>query len=779
MTPASAVHPGFWRVARREVQWLLHDRVALILIFGVPLFAFVVLTIVFSQPVIRGLGVAVVDADRSEASQALVEYVAASPSLNIVERAGDLSTAVRDIRSGKAIAAIYIPANFERDLMADRRPQVIGFYNQQYLTAAGIASSGLSDTLSAAAAVVAPAGRAAPAAASIGKLAAETIVLVNPQKNYAQFLLRALLPMIIHVVITIAAGYAVGSEFRRRNAREWLEAAGGNAIVALTGKLAPLFVVFVFIMLAEPLALEGVLQIPFRGDLPMMVAAGSMLIIAYLSLGALLQLLTFDLASGLGLAGVIVSPAFGYAGVGFPTLGMNAFAQIWSAILPIRWYMAVLMGQAARGLPPGDSASPFAALAGLTLLYAALALLRMSALQRNRRFDAPERTDEAETIASPHSLGDAFVAEWRRILSTRAAFSVLFLAPLIYGVYYPQPYLNQILRKMPIAVVDNDLSELSRQIVDTLDASNAVSVAVRARTLVEGKAAIDRGEAYAAVEIPPGAERDMLKGLTVHVPIYADATYMFILRSTASGIATAIGALTSDLVARGARTDGSLAEAKLASLSPADVLLQPVFNPVGGYASYIVPAAFLLILQQTLLIGSAMLTRGAIARQAGGAISGVLGRGVAHLTLYLPALTLYLIVLPRVYGFSTIGSLGQSFALATVFLLATSFLGQAIGAWFTRPENATLVLIATSLPQFFTMGFAWPREAVPPLASALGRVFPADFAIDGIVRINKLGANIWEMSRDWIGLWLLLLIYLALAVISAFAVKRRQAHAQP
>jgi len=74
----------------------------------------------------------------------------------------------------------------------------------------------------------------------------------------------------------------------------------------------------------------------------------------------------------------------------------------------------------------------------------------------------------------------------------------------------------------------------------------------------------------------------------------------------------------------------------------------------------------------------------------------VLGRGVAHLTIYLPALALYLIVLPRIYGFSTLGDLPQIFALATVFLLATSFMGQAIGAWFTRPENATLLLLATS-----------------------------------------------------------------------------------
>ncbi len=87
--------PDFWLVARRECRWLVRDRVALLLIFGVPLFAFVVLTTVFSHPVIRGLGVTVVDEDKSDASRALVEYVAASPSLQIVDRAGTLSTAVQ------------------------------------------------------------------------------------------------------------------------------------------------------------------------------------------------------------------------------------------------------------------------------------------------------------------------------------------------------------------------------------------------------------------------------------------------------------------------------------------------------------------------------------------------------------------------------------------------------------------------------------------------------------------------------------------------------------
>ncbi|CAH2405779.1 ABC transporter [Mesorhizobium escarrei] len=768
----SAPQPGFWLVARREWRWLLHDPIALVLIFVVPLFAFVGLSVAFTNPVIRALGVVVIDADRSEISRAFVEQVAASPNLSIVERSGDLASAARAIRAGDAIAAVYIPVNFERDLKAERRPQVVAFYNQQFLTAAGVAAAGLSDSLSAA--TRSAAGRAAPKAARIGSLVPETIALVNPERNYAQFLLRTLLPMVMHVVIALAGGYSVGSEFRRRSMRDWLQCAGGNPIIALTGKLAPLFAIFFFIMLSVPLILEGIFGISFKGDVPMIIAAASLMIIGYLALGVLLQLLLRDLPTALGFTGLIVSPAFGFVGVGFPIIAMNTFSVAWGTIMPLRWYMEVLLGQAARGLPVQESARPFALLAGLAVAYGLSALLRLRSIARGISKEAPE---PAPPAAAPRTVGEVFLAEWRRMLGMRGAFAALVMAPLIYGIYYPQPYLGQILRKIPIAVVDNDLSDLSQRIVQTLEASGAVGVAVRANSLAEAHAAVDRGEAFAVVGIPPDTERDVLKGMAAHIPIYADATYLFVFRTTANGIAVAINTLSSELAAGGARIGGSLVKAKLASSSPTDTLLQPIFNPVGGYASYIVPAAFVLILQQTLLIGAAALTGLAVAQAASGAFMSVLGRGIAHVTLYVPLLALYLIVLPRVYGFSALGNPLQLFVLASVFVLATSFMGQAFGAWFKRPETPTLIFVGTSLPQFFLTGFAWPREAIPAPAQAIGMIFPSGFAIDGLVRINQLGASLWEVAHDMRGLWCLAVIYFALAVTSAALVKGRHVHA--
>ncbi len=116
-----------------------------------------------------------------------------------------------------------------------------------------------------------------------------------------------------------------------------------------------------------------------------------------------------------------------------------------------------------------------------------------------------------------------------------------------------------------------------------------------------------------------------------------------------------------------------------------------------------------------------------MAQAAGSAFANVLGRGIAHLTIYLAPLALYLVVLPRLYGFSTLGNPLQLFALASVFVLATSFMGQAVGAWFKRPETPTLIFLGTSLPQLFLTGFSWPREAYPQAGAGRRDHLPLGF----------------------------------------------------
>ncbi|MGX5803431.1 ABC transporter permease [Bradyrhizobium sp. Arg314] len=777
---ARAYNSGIVDVAIRELIWIWRDKAALLLVVGIPLIAFTLLATTFSNAVIRNLNVDIVDQDRSKTSETFVQAINAAPGVTVAQRSPDLNEAMHGVRSGEAIATVYIPRYFERDIIDGRRPQLVIFFNKQYFTPGNVASSALQAAVTAAVADL-PAGPRGAAFAP-GPLVVEQYVLANPALNYAQFLLRAILPTVLHVIIAIAGGYAVGSEFGARSVREWLTTAGGDPLAALIGKLAPYFVIFLFILAVSLAIIHGIFDVPFRGDPAMMGAAACLLVIGYLSLGALLQLLVKNLAVGLSLTGIVCSPAFGFAGVGFPVLAMNGFARGWGTLLPLRWYVQILFDQAARGVPVRDSAEPFMMMGRLAILYFVLASILLHALARQPTPKAPQAL--APGRPARHGIAGAFVDEYGRVLGNTAAFGLIVLAPIVYGALYPQPYLGQLLKDVPIAVVDDDSSNVSRTIIQALDADEAIEVALRPATLAEAKMALARREVFGILDIPAGTEREVLKGEKARLPAFVDSTYFLLYNRTIQGIHEAVGAVGTDLAARSARPEGSLYGAALAKHSPVEILNQPLFNPTGGYGSYVVPAAFLLILQQTLLMGSATVG-GAVFQQDGrearrrrGAVSAVVGQSLAHMALALPGFALFLVVLPRVFGFSATDRVLDLLALAIPFILSVSFLGQFVGSWFERRETAVLLLVAISLPVFFLVGVAWPLEAIPPLLRRASFILPSTSGIDGLVRLNQMGASVADVSRDWARLWVLTGFYAVMAIAAArFGSTRRASYA--
>jgi ABC-2 type transport system permease protein len=764
-------HPGLLLVMAREARWLSRHKAALFLLIGVPCIAFALLAWAFSNAVIRDQRIAIVDSDRSSTSMAYVQAIGSSPGVEVAERPDDLFGAMRAIRSGHAIAAVFIPENFERDLIGRKRPQIVAFYNRQYFTPGNNAASAITAAISAAKAGLPSPAQSAHSSFSPGTLVVEPYVLTNPALNYAQFLLRAILPTVLHVVAAIAGGYAVGREFSRRTSAAWLRAAGGSPLCALVGKLLPLFAFFVLLMVAVAVILHGLFGVPFRGDPVVLTAAAFLLLAAYLSLGALFQLLTGNLAAGLSLTGIVCSPAFGFAGVGFPILAMNGFAQFWGSLLPLRWYIQILVDQAERGSPPIVSIPPFLALAALAFGYLGLAWLMLR--KRARKAPAPTPAEpDFEAFPSSFGVGDAMFAEVRRVLGDSGVRSFLILAPLVYGLLYPQPYVGQLLRELPVALVDHDHTEISRRLLQTLNAHEALAVAVRTDDLDDAKQALAERRVFGILTVPEGTERDILKGDRAHIAAYVDSAYFLVYSRTLQGFSESAGVVNQEIAGHGARGDGSRAHLGLIKISPVDAQSEPMFNPTGGYASYVVPAAFVLILQQTLLMGAATLSGvayergGRRLRAQRGRPKAICGQALAHLCIVFPAFALYLAVLPRFYGFSTLGRATDLVLMAIPFILATSLLAQFVGAWFKRRESPVLLFIAISLPLFFTVGVAWPPEALPENLRLLSRIFPSTSAIDGLVRINQMGATVAEVSFDWINLWILTAIYFVLAVAS-------------
>lgn len=372
---------------------------------------------------------------------------------------------------------------------------------------------------------------------------------------------------------------------------------------------------------------------------------------------------------------------------------------------------------------------------------------------------------------------NVFKNEFQRIFSLRPAFAVLIAGILIYAVYYPQPYLNEALRNAPIAVVDNDGTWSSRELARRIDATPDVAVAMVLPDIASAQRQVFARDISGILVIPVNFERDLLHGRPSPVALYADGSYFLIYQRIAGGVAAVARALGAEvetvrLIAVG--IDPVVAEAVA---DPMPLTAVPLFNPQGGYATYILPAAFILILQQTLLIGTGLLGTLPDRAPIAGPAATVMGKLLAYLLLEAIILPFYLIVLPFLYGIPRLGSVTTILAVGLPFVLAVSALGLVVAGIFRKPLTVQLVLAAVGIPFLFLAGFSWPAEAIPNVVKLPALLLPSSSAINALVRVGQLGAPLSDVRPQFLTLWALALIYGSIAILIEARKRRLTARA--
>lgn len=365
-------------------------------------------------------------------------------------------------------------------------------------------------------------------------------------------------------------------------------------------------------------------------------------------------------------------------------------------------------------------------------------------------------------------------AELRRMVSLKPVRSVLIGAAILYAAFYPQPYVNEALRDVPIVLVDLDRSSISRDFARRTEATEGVSIQPTAADLATAERQVLARKAYGILVIPRDFERDLLHGRAAPVALYADASY-FLLYQRVSGAVTGVAKTigieieTARLIASG--TDPAIAAT---ATDPLALTLVPLFNPQGGYATYLLPAAFVLILQQLLLIGAGLL--GTLpGDRTGHPISRVIGKLLAYLTLQTIVLPVYLIGLPYLYAVPRLGSLEALGAVAVPFVLAVSSLAMVLAAVCRTPIRVQLATAALGLPFFFVAGFSWPTEAIPPALQALAGLVPSSTAIEAFVAVNQMGADLADLQPQLARLWGLAAGYTVLAMLLNLILGKRAA----
>lgn len=350
-------NPGFGAVWRRECARMFADQRSRLLLLILPLAGWLLVLWLFWPRVAHHLPIAVYDADRSALSRQLLRNLAATPAVRLAWTVENPEEGRDLVLRGDAYALIAIPAGLQREALRGKPSPVQLYYNAQFLTASNLVARDVR-TVTATTSVVRAAGRRALqgearpfAIAAANPVGTQLHPLFNPALDYARFLALAVIAAMLHIFAVVAAADACGRELRERSAGSWSNAAGGKALPAVAGKLAPHALWFGALSSSILLVTLAVLGIEIHGHMILLVLGLCLFMAASLALGAFLVGLVANLRMATSLASLIISPALAFSGLTFPTMSMPVAIKLWSLLLPLTYYIKLQVEQVSMGAP--------------------------------------------------------------------------------------------------------------------------------------------------------------------------------------------------------------------------------------------------------------------------------------------------------------------------------------------------------------------------------------------------------------------------------------------
>lgn len=351
------------------------------------------------------------------------------------------------------------------------------------------------------------------------------------------------------------------------------------------------------------------------------------------------------------------------------------------------------------------------------------------------------------------SLWQVWLAELEKVFKDREVLLVIFGGLIFYALLYPLPYKESVPGQQAIAVVDHDRTHLARQLIRMADATPQVRVAAQPASIAEAQALLATGDVHGLLVIPQFFERDVYLGQPTNLSFAGDASYFLIYGNVVEGLLTAAITLSVETQVVGSLMKGENPALIPGKVMPMQMTTIPVFNPTSGYINYIVPAVFVLILHQTLLIAAGSLTIKDRAKRRLAPLQSPLMlaipiRLINFVLIYCLFAMLYFGFFFQLYGVPHLANPLELLAVSILFFFTTTLFAIWLGYLLPRPELAIVVVLVTSLPIVFTGGFVWPVENLPAWIDIISYALPAKAGIQAFLSINQMAAPLSSILRE-------------------------------
>jgi len=366
-------------LSKKEIIQIMRDPRALAMAFALPM----ILLFLFGHAItldLRNIPFGILDYDKSKASRELASDFVSSGYFDYkfdLERPAQADSL---IQLGEARIILIIPAGFERDI---KRGQSA---NLQILTDGADAntanlSMGYAD-------MIISAVNQKLIFESTGKQVEPPINLkvrfwYNSDLRSQSFIIPGLIALIMAVVSALLTSLTVAREWER-GTMEQIITTPVTSLELAVGKLFPYFVIAMIDVIIAAAVGTIIYNVPFRGNLFVLLSFSSIFLVTVLGLGFLISVLTKSQQLAYQFA-LLVSflPTFLFSGFLFPISSMPKFLQYLTLLIPGRYFVSI-----ARSLFLKGGGWRHLYIEGLVLLGFAVLIVLISAKKFKKQLDA-------------------------------------------------------------------------------------------------------------------------------------------------------------------------------------------------------------------------------------------------------------------------------------------------------------------------------------------------------------------------------------------------------
>ncbi|MFV0583056.1 MAG: ABC transporter permease [Parabacteroides gordonii] len=363
--------------------------------------------------------------------------------------------------------------------------------------------------------------------------------------------------------------------------------------------------------------------------------------------------------------------------------------------------------------------------------------------------------------------------EFKTIAGSFAIVLVLMGGIFMYGLLYNYMYAPDLVRNVPVVVVDNSKTALSREYIRLLNATPQVDVIATGEDNVQAKELMKMDEAAGILYLPYDFSDRVSRGdesvFIMYETTSAFLYYLAMQEASASSMLALNDRFRPEMLVFLPSEDA----AQLASVQPINVVGTALYNYTEGYGTYLIPAVLIVIMFQTLLMVIGMVSGDERQFRSlrnyppslGQAMRLVTGKTFVYMLLYAVFSLFLLGLIPLIFDLPDIGNVWNIIMLLIPFLMATSFFGLTASLFFTDSDAPLLMIAFFSVGLIFLSGVSYPLELMPWYWKLSHYLIPAAPATLAYVKLNSMGASMAGIHTEYITLWIQCAVYFVLACL--------------